>query len=1060
MAVPIDRQPQLILNQTGKVHETKNETAAQTVNIAEKTKISTFLSNYTTKLSNYFKNIVSSETSQTQETTGVSTAHVTAETTQIDGQASIVENQSQVIQDAIDTLVPLKLERSDHESLIQHVDENINALTTLNANGLDTMPEINLLMDIKQTLSESKVDDFMSWNKLVTQLDNVNSEMQRIQSGLSNTEVDSIYKHTGISMKSYVDAHQVKSVRDAQGMTSWLVQVGVATLIPGSLSNLKADQAHTVGLQNANLGNQKGSVQALFKNKPTSTENYSEQAISQTMSGTVKFATRMAFGLMDGLSGSAAYGAAKMMGYDTKSLAQIWNNRGQTRKLVAKKVYTMLGQCFTKLKGKVQDKTTKTSFQHMKNLGVLGEKTNQINPKNLTASNDTIKMLKVLSKLNDQGTPINKANIKQYIDNRHQFSDAQKNELKKSIDHLSDQEISTMAEVMQSPESKDALKTFEQLEKIHQINPEIHNNTINNLLNYINSAGENLDVTQIPAEQLAEVFHPTASESDQSQQIHSDYVTLQEFIKPRYGQSLDALLAITTKINVSKERHIRRIEKNIQKLETASPAESIVLCNRIEQSVSGLFNNLKEEKRVIPERIDHVNSKILACNQWSAALEGSRINLSRVDQDCTVSQIDESIDEVQSEIAKLQTSTKQVMEKLNAPSEMVKMFEDYIANPVAENMDMVMNFLNDSKEQVGQLSGHKQLTALVKLKEVLTSLQSLKSNKISIFEQEKKLSHTLIDVSLFKISFDKQVAQRVMLGNLSNEAILEDVEDVLEANKNMIAPENYALICQDIMNGMPGKFNAIKHQMVVESAFQTLSKHEPLNSHFSKELAYSIASYMQSPAYFDTNKVSESQLAELTDCINKTQDNELKAALETIKSTIETNRTAGILREKAWQTEMMHTGSGAVQMGVALGGGHGLGGAAIVADAAGKAVGLSSSTAWGVALGAQKYVTRFVGDSAVVAFSQGTNKANAPLLGVAENAVNSMEQIQHEIIQQLETELTQSKGQLHHKDAIEKELLLSYLKDKVKLDEIMLKKGERFEGMRNEIQELHAQGFN
>ena len=188
----------------------------------------------------------------------------------------------------------------------------------------------------------------MSWTKIISKLDTANSEIQRIQSGLSNTESNQIYEFMGINTKTYVDSQQLKSVRDTQGM--WLTQLGVATAIPGSLSNLKADQAHEIGIKNANIGNQRGTVQALFKNKPESTANYGEKVISQTISGTVKYATKMVFGLMDTLSGSTAYSASKFMGYDNKSLAQVWDNRGATRKLVAKKLYSMLSVCFKKVK--------------------------------------------------------------------------------------------------------------------------------------------------------------------------------------------------------------------------------------------------------------------------------------------------------------------------------------------------------------------------------------------------------------------------------------------------------------------------------------------------------------------------------------------------------------------------------------------------------------------------------------------------------------------------------------------------------------------------------------
>ena len=154
--------------------------------------------------------------------------------------------------------------------------------------------------------------------------------------------------------------------------------MGVATAIPGSLSNLKADQAHEIGIKNANIGNQRGTVQALFKNKPESTANYGEKVISQTISGTVKYATKMVFGLMDTLSGSAAYSASKFMGYDNKSLAQVWDNRGATRKLVAKKLYSMLSVCFKKLKGKVRRQCQK-SIEVLKNKVSLATKKISLN---------------------------------------------------------------------------------------------------------------------------------------------------------------------------------------------------------------------------------------------------------------------------------------------------------------------------------------------------------------------------------------------------------------------------------------------------------------------------------------------------------------------------------------------------------------------------------------------------------------------------------------------------------------------------------------------------------
>ena len=233
---------------------------------------------------------------------------------------------------------------------------------------------------------------------------------------------------------------------------------------------------------------------------------------------------------------------------------------------------------------------------------------------------------------------------------------------------------------------------------------------------------------------------------------------------------------------------------------------------------------------------------------------------------------------------------------------------------------------------------------------------------------------------------------------------------------------------------------------------------ENLKEKLSKELKYTLESYAQAPDYFDTAKVSESQLNEL-DRLIKSETQPEKNALETMKNSILTNKTAGVLREKAWQTVMMHTGSATVQMGVAAGGGQGLGGVAMVADAAGRAAGLNSHSAFFVAFGLQKYVTGFTGDTAVVGFSQATNKTNAPLRSVTESAVNSMADIQDQIIDNLEKEVKHSKAETHHKDLIEKELLLNYLKQKKSLDQTMSQTGRRFEDMKDNLTDLNNHGF-
>ena len=180
------------------------------------------------------------------------------------------------------------------------------------------------------------------------------------------------------------------------------------------------------------------------------------------------------------------------------------------------------------------------------------------------------------------------------------------------------------------------------------------------------------------------------------------------------------------------------------------------------------------------------------------------ISLNVIDDECTVSQLDENIDEVDHEIKKF-TELYQKSDDLKLNSTMGQFVKDYITNPMKENkmLNDIQSYLVKSERALGATLGFKSLQSLLKLQSLKSELIKLKAQKTSIFEQEKKLSHTLIDINIFKASQTDQGIEKMANDTLTDAAILEDVEDALEIHKGNIAPENYKLICQDIMNGTP-----------------------------------------------------------------------------------------------------------------------------------------------------------------------------------------------------------------------------------------------------------------
>ena len=196
----------------------------------------------------------------------------------------------------------------------------------------------------------------------------------------------------------------------------------------------------------------------------------------------------------------------------------------------------------------------------------------------------------------DYGRWAIKNNVKDKINNNPNLAQTSKESMIRELDQMSDSEVQNISLQMANDETIAALNTFEQLVKIELINPDIHTDSVKNLLNYLTTAQTAIDVTQIPSEQLAEILNSQPFVGQHSDQKNNDYALLRDVIRPRYGRSMETLLSVTTQVPVTKERHIRRIEQGISKLETASKESAKSICNEIEENVTGLFKELKKEK--------------------------------------------------------------------------------------------------------------------------------------------------------------------------------------------------------------------------------------------------------------------------------------------------------------------------------------------------------------------------------------------------------------------------------------------------------------------------------